>query len=62
MKSKIVNAILVVYFLCFSFHNEKTKYYTSFLVEDIPIFWWLMVVFFNKKTETLLLGFEIKCQ
>ncbi len=43
----IVNAILVLALSLFlAFANEKqTKYYTSFWVESIPIFWWLMVVF-----------------
>ncbi|HEY4616611.1 MAG TPA: hypothetical protein VIH09_00265 [Flavobacterium sp.] len=44
----IVNGILVVALSLFlAFANEKrSKYYTSFWVESIPIFWWLMVVFF----------------
>jgi hypothetical protein len=43
----IVNGILVVTLSLFlAFANEKNnKYYTSFWVESIPIFWWLMVVF-----------------
>jgi hypothetical protein len=44
----IVNLILVIALSLFLvFANEKrSKYYTSFWVESIPIFWWLMVVFF----------------
>ncbi|MFT5714625.1 MAG: hypothetical protein ACI9WT_001187 [Flavobacterium sp.] len=44
----LVNGVLVVTLSLFlAFANEKqTKYYTSFWVESIPIFWWLMVVFF----------------
>lgn len=46
-KQLIVNLILVVILSLFLlFSNEKrSKYYTSFWVESIPIFWWLMVVF-----------------
>lgn len=44
----IVNFILVLLLALFlALANEKrSKYYTSFWVESIPIFWWLMVVFF----------------
>ncbi|MGO4821948.1 MULTISPECIES: hypothetical protein [unclassified Flavobacterium] len=44
----IVNGILVLTLALFlAFANEtRSKYYTSFWVESIPIFWWLMVVFF----------------
>jgi hypothetical protein len=32
-----------------AFANQKRhKYYTSFWAESIPIFWWLMVAFFEK--------------
>jgi hypothetical protein len=43
----IVNGILVLTLSLFlAFANEKrSKYYTSFWVESIPIFWWLIVVF-----------------
>jgi len=42
----IVNLILVVVIsLLLLFANEKrSKYYTSFWVESVPIVWWLMVV------------------
>ena len=44
----IVNLVLVLALTLFIiFANEKkSSYYTSFWVESIPIFWWLMVVFF----------------
>ena len=46
-KQIIVNFILVVLVSLFLiFVNEnRSKYYTSFWVESIPVFWWLMVVF-----------------
>jgi hypothetical protein len=46
-KQLIVNLVLVVMlslFLIFS-NTRRSKYYTSFWVESIPILWWLMVVF-----------------
>jgi len=46
-KQLIVNLVLVVMlslFLVFS-NTRRSKYYTSFWVESIPILWWLMVVF-----------------
>lgn len=47
-KQLLVNLVLVgMLSLFLIFANEKrSKYYTSFWVESIPIFWWLMVVFF----------------
>ena len=44
----IVNAILLILLSVFLiFANEKrSKYYTTFWAESIPIIWWLMVVFF----------------
>jgi hypothetical protein len=44
----IVNLVLVLALSLFLiFANEKrSAYYTSFWVESIPVFWWLMVVFF----------------
>jgi hypothetical protein len=46
-KQLVVNLVLVVLLSLFmAFANEKrSKYYTSFWVEGIPILWWLMVVF-----------------
>jgi hypothetical protein len=38
--------IVIITALFLAFANEKrTKYYTSFWVESVPILWWLMVVF-----------------
>lgn len=47
-KQLIVNLVLVVLLSLFLvFANEKrSRYYTSFWVESIPVFWWLMVVLF----------------
>ena len=46
-KQLYINLVLVVMVSMFLlFANEKrSKYYTSFWVESIPILWWLMVVF-----------------
>jgi hypothetical protein len=44
----IVNLVLVLaltFFIIFA-NEKRSSYYTSFWVESIPIFWWLMVVFF----------------
>lgn len=49
-KQLIVNLILVVvlsFFLLFV-NEKRSKYYTSFWVESVPIFWWLMVLWLNK--------------
>lgn len=42
-----INLIMVVMLMLFIiFANpNRSKYYTSFWVEAVPIFWWLMVVF-----------------
>lgn len=47
-KQLIVNLVLVLMLSMFLvFVNEKrSQYYTSFWVESIPVFWWLMVVLF----------------
>ena len=47
VKQLIVNFVLVVLVsVSLIFVNEqRSKYYTSFWVEAIPILWWLMVVF-----------------
>jgi hypothetical protein len=44
----IINLIMVVMLMLFiAFANpNRSKYYTSFWVESVPIFWWLMLVFF----------------
>ena len=46
-KQLIVNLVLVIIISLFLlFANEKrSKYYTSFWVESVPILWWLMMVF-----------------
>ncbi|WP_291105052.1 MULTISPECIES: hypothetical protein [unclassified Flavobacterium] len=45
-KQLIVNLILVIVLSLFLlFVNEKrSKYYTSFWVESVPIFWWLLLL------------------
>lgn len=45
----VSNAILVIamaLFLGFASEN-RSKYYTSFWAESIPIFWWLLLLFFK---------------
>ena len=46
-KQLLVNLILVVLLALFlAFANEnRSRYYSVFWVESIPIFWWLLVVF-----------------
>jgi len=40
-------AVGIVTTLFLAFANEKrTKYYTSFWVESIPIFWWVCIFCF----------------
>ena len=49
-KQLIINLILVniiVLFLLFA-NEKRSKYYTSFWVESVPIFWWLMFYLINK--------------
>jgi hypothetical protein len=41
---EIAIAIVIALFLAFA-NEQRSKYYTSFWVESIPIVWWLMVVF-----------------
>ncbi len=41
----IIIAIVIGLFIRFS-STKNTKYYTSFWVESIPIFWWLILVLF----------------
>ncbi len=43
----IINLIMVIMLMLFiAFANpNRSKYYTSFWVESVPIFWWLMIVF-----------------
>lgn len=44
----LINLIMVVMLMLFIFfaNPNRSKYYTSFWVESVPIFWWLMIVFF----------------
>lgn len=44
----IINLVMVIMLMLFiAFANpSRSKYYTSFWVEAVPVFWWLMVVFF----------------
>jgi len=44
----MINLIMVVMLMLFIvFANpNRSKYYTSFWVESVPIFWWLMIVLF----------------
>lgn len=44
--SVIPIAIALVLFLHFSSEN-RNEYYTSFWVESLPIFWWILILFFN---------------
>jgi len=43
----VINLVMVIILMLFiAFANpNRSKYYTSFWVEAVPIFWWLMVVF-----------------
>jgi hypothetical protein len=43
----IVIAIGIAIFIFFSDQN-KSKYYTSFWVESVPIIWWILLVFFKQ--------------
>ncbi|MES2747024.1 MAG: hypothetical protein V4648_01520 [Bacteroidota bacterium] len=40
---KVGIAITVLLFLLFS-NEKRSKYYTSFWVESVPIFWWILVM------------------
>lgn len=42
----IVIAIIVAVFLLFA-NERKSKYYTSFWVESIPVLWWILVLVFS---------------
>ncbi|WP_348823588.1 hypothetical protein [Flavobacterium aestuarii] len=43
----VINLIMVIMLMLFIYfaNTNRSKYYTSFWVEAVPIFWWLMVVF-----------------
>lgn len=48
-KDLFINMFMVALlslFIVFA-NTKRSKYYTSFWVEAVPIFWWLMVVFFK---------------
>jgi len=44
----LINFVMVVTLMLFIFfaNPNRSKYYTSFWVEAVPIFWWLMIVYF----------------
>ena len=44
---EIVIAIVIVLFLAFT-NEKRSKYYTSFWVESVPILWWLTTIYFKK--------------
>ncbi|OCB76641.1 hypothetical protein [Flavobacterium crassostreae] len=48
-KPVVINAILVVVLSLFLVcaNHQRSKYYTSFWAESIPVFWWLFVVAFG---------------
>lgn len=41
--SKLGIALVVLLFLLFS-NEKRSKYYTSFWVESIPVFWWILML------------------
>jgi hypothetical protein len=43
---KISIAIVIALFLAFANEN-RSKYYTSFWVESIPVLWWVCFLFFK---------------
>lgn len=38
-------AIAIAFFLAFA-NEQRSKYYTSFWVESVPIFWWICLLYF----------------
>jgi len=40
----IIIAVITALFLAFA-NEKRSKYYTSFWVESVPIVWWLCVLF-----------------
>ena len=44
---KVIIALMTTLFLFFV-NERRSKYYTSFWTESIPIIWWLLVLFFQK--------------
>lgn len=45
---EIVITLVIVLFLAFA-NEKRSAYYTSFWVESVPVFWWLMVVLLVEK-------------
>jgi hypothetical protein len=47
-RDAVINLIMVIMLMLFiAFANpDRSKYYTSFWVESVPILWWLMIVLF----------------
>lgn len=43
----VIMVVLVLLFLLFA-NSNRSKYYTSFWVESIPIFWWFMLLALEK--------------
>ncbi|WP_417939532.1 hypothetical protein [Flavobacterium sp. RS13.1] len=46
-RDAVINLIMVIMLMLFiAFANpDRSKYYTSFWVESVPILWWLMIIF-----------------
>ena len=44
--SVLIVSIMTVLFIHFS-SVHKSKYYTAFWVESVPIFWWILLLYFN---------------
>jgi len=42
---KLALALTTILFLLFS-NEHRSRYYASFWVESIPVFWWLFLIFF----------------
>jgi hypothetical protein len=42
--SSLIIAIVTAFFLAFA-NEKRSKYYTSFWAESVPILWWLMLLF-----------------
>ena len=43
---KVAVAIAIILFLFFA-NEKRSKYYTSFWVESVPIFWWVLLLVFS---------------
>jgi len=44
---KSILALITILFLLFS-NEKRSRYYSSFWVESIPVFWWLLLLFLNR--------------